>query len=373
MTFLEEEFTLFRFNMRIGIVTQPLEMNYGGILQNWALQQVLKRLGHEPITIDAYQRFSTPHYIYNWLRGHLLRSLGKKASLPLRYHGAMRSKHTGQFIETHIDKTKVMWNYKSNVVKKYKIDSLLVGSDQVWRIWYVKTHLEDMYLKFAEGLPLKKRVAYAASLGVDEWEYSLEQTAACAPLAQMFDVISVREKSGVELCRKYLGVEAQCVLDPTMLLDAENYQEIIDKDWNITEPYLAVYGLDLTPVKKMFINKLAQTHGLQVHYFSPGWKSELTVEQWLAMLNSASMIVTDSFHGTVFGILFGKEFYAICNPHRGNTRISWLLQQMDLESRLISDTDPVEPISHEIDWNKVYSKLNLLRRESLSFLETSLR
>ena len=358
--------------MRVGIVTQPLEMNYGGILQNWALQQALKSLGHEPITIDAYQRFSTPHYIFNWLRGHLMRAMGKRASLPLRYHGAIRSEKTGKFIETHINKTHVMWDYKPSVVKKYNIESLLVGSDQVWRIWYIKTHLEDMYLKFAEGLPLKRRVVYAASLGVDEWEYNAEQTAACAPLAQKFDAISVREKSGVELCRKYLGVDAQCVLDPTMLLDADGYQEIIDHEWNIAEPYLAVYTLDITPVKKAFINALAEARGLQVHYFSPGWKSQLTVEQWLAMLSQASMIVTDSFHGTVFSVLFGKEFYTMCNPHRGNSRITWLLQQVGLENRLISDTDPVEPKVHEIDWNDVNSRLEQRRRESMDFLASSL-
>ena len=161
--------------MRIGIVTQPLEMNYGGILQNWALQQVLKRLGHDPVTIDAYQRFSTPHYVYNWVRGKLMRMMGKKSNMPLRYHGAMRSKQTGEFIEKHIVKTRVMWDYKPEVVKKYKLEGLVVGSDQVWRIWYSRNHLEDMYLRFAAGQPLKKRVVYAASLGVDEWEYPADE------------------------------------------------------------------------------------------------------------------------------------------------------------------------------------------------------
>ena len=115
--------------MRVGIVTQPLEMNYGGILQNWALQQVLKRLGHDPITIDAYQRFSTPHFVFNYVRARFMLMLGREYYLPRRYKGAMRSKRTGEFIEDHIVKTKVMWDYKPSVIKKYRLEALVVGSD----------------------------------------------------------------------------------------------------------------------------------------------------------------------------------------------------------------------------------------------------
>lgn len=358
--------------MRVGIVTQPLEMNYGGILQNWALQQALKRLGHDPITIDAYQRFSTPHYVYNWVRAWCKRLMGKKAYLPLRYHGAMRSKQTGQFIEKHINKTRVMWDYKPEVVKKYRLEGLVVGSDQVWRRWYSSSHLTDMYLSFASGFPVK-RVAYAASFGVDHWEYTQAQTDACAPFAQQFDAVSVREASGVELCRKYLDVEATYVLDPTLLLESKDYDPIIDAEWDASEPYLAVYCLDITPVKEEFFNRLAKERSLKVRYFTFGWKSTLTVEQWLAMLNHSSMVVTDSFHGTVFSILFGKDFLTMGNPLRGNTRISGLLEQLGLENRLISDTEPVEPADCVIDWQDVYSRLDVKRKESIEFLENALK
>lgn len=358
--------------MRIGIVTQPLEMNYGGILQNWALQQALKRLGYEPITIDAFQRFSTPHYIYNRMRARCKRLMGKKVNMPLRFHGAIRSERTGRFIEANIAKTRVMWDYKPSVVKQYRLDGIVVGSDQVWRAKYNGDHIEDMYLKFVEGKAIR-RVAYAASFGVDKWEYTPEQTEACSRLAQQMDHISVREKSGIDLCRDYLGVEAQCVLDPTLLLEAQDYQEIIDSDFDYTEPYLAVYCLDITRAKKDFFSQLAEVRGLKVRYYSAGWKAELTVEQWLAMLNNASMVVTDSFHGTVFSILFGREFYTMCNFKRGNTRISGLLEQLGLEGRLISDTEPVEPADCEIDWQDVYSRLEVKRKESIEFLENALK
>lgn len=358
--------------MRIGIVTQPLEMNYGGILQNWALQQVLKRLGHDPITIDAYQRFSTPHYVFNYARAVFKKMLGKQCNLPRRYHGAMRSKRTGQFIESHITKTKVMWDYKPSVVKKYRLDALVVGSDQVWRYGYYSSRFEDMFLKFATGSRLKKRVAYAASLGVDKWHCSPEKTNECASLAQRFDSISVREQSGVELCRKHLGVDAVCTLDPTMLLEGKDYKSIINLEWDVSKPYLAVYCLDITPAKRAFFNKVAQDRGLEIRYFSSGWRSMLTVEQWLAVFNNASFVVTDSFHGTVFSILFEREFYAFCNFKRGNSRLSDILGKLGLDQRLLSDTDPVEPANHVIDWDDVHARLERRRQESIDFLKNSL-
>ena len=358
--------------MRIGIVTQPLEMNYGGILQNWALQQALRGLGHDPITVDAFERYSTPHYLFNCLRTIMKKLQGKRANLPKRYHGSLRNELLGQFVEQHIAKTRVMWDYKRSVVNQYRLDALVVGSDQVWRARYNGGHLEDMFLKFAQGLPLKRRVAYAASFGVDEWEYSPEQTRACAGLAQQLDAVSVREQSGVDLCRNHLGVTAQFVLDPTMLLKADNYKTIIDAQWNSSGPYLAVYCLDITPAKQAFFNRLAQERGLTVRYFSAGWESKLTVGQWLAMLSNASMVVTDSFHGTVFSILFGREFFSLCNPGRGNTRIAGLLLELGLQDRLVLDEAPDEPHHQQIAWNSVDKQIERLRQQSLAFLSQSL-
>ena len=358
--------------MRIGIVTQPLEMNYGGLLQNWALQQVLKKLGHEPITIDAYQRYSTMHFAVNMTRALMKRLAGKKIKLPRRFNGSLRSQLMGEFVEQHIGKTRVMWNYERDVVNQYGLDALVVGSDQVWRSAYNGDHLEDMFLCFAEGLAVK-RIAYAASFGVDEWDYTEQQTASCAELAQLMDAISVREASGVDLCRDHLGVKAQCVLDPTLLLDADDYQGIIDDSWNGGEPYLAVYCLDITPEKEVFFNQLAAERNLVVRYFSAGWKAQLTVQQWLAMLRKADLVVTDSFHGSVFSMIFGRDFYTLCNPERGNTRMTGLLHSLGLGNRLLNDHCPVVNSHDEIDWQAVQSKLLPQRETSLSFLSTALK
>ena len=170
----------------------------------------------------------------------------------------------------------------------------------------------------------------------------------------------------------HLGIDAKLALDPTLLLEADDYQEIIDNEWDAGEPYLAVYVLDITPEKRAFFDRLAQERGLRVRFFSAGLQAELTIGQWLAMFRHASMLVTDSFHGTVFSILFGKEFYTLENPHRGNTRIAGLLGMLGLESRLLSDKEPDESHAGSIDWQDVYSRLEDQRQKSMEFLSSNL-
>jgi hypothetical protein len=208
---------------------------------------------------------------------------------------------------------------------------------------------------------------------VDEWDYTESQTATCAALAQQMDAISVRETSGVKLCHDYLGIDAVRVLDPTMLLTADDYNEIINKDWDAREPYLAVYCLDITPAKEAFFNQVAEKHGLNVRYFSAGWKSQLSVEQWLAMIKNATMVVTDSFHGTVFSILFEREFYTLSNPSRGITRMTDFLKSLGLEHRQLSDTAPVESSEQDIDWQVVQQRISPDIDKSMVFLTTALR
>ena len=300
-------------------------MNYGGILQNWALQQALLRMGHEPITIDAYERFSTPHYIFSCMKTAWMRCRGKKWwRYPNRYHGTMRSATTGRFIEQNIIKTKVMWNYKRSVVRRYRLNALITGSDQVWRQVYGGDHLEDMYLRFASGLDVK-RVAYAASFGVDEWEYTPKQTYECSKLAKKFDAISVREESGIKLCDDNLGVCATWVLDPTLLLKKEDYLEVCKDVPFSTEKILVAYVLDMSESVSELCKSVAKERGLVIKMLRADFGSVLSVPEWLAMFRDASYVVTDSFHGTIFSIIFGKDFKSIYNKKRGAARFESLL------------------------------------------------
>ncbi len=349
--------------MRIGIATQGLAYNYGGILQNWALQQILKDLGHEPITIDAGLKYPFERYLLGYCNTVIHKLFGKKRAFPNKpYNGKSIPKLTGMFVSQHIETTKPLYNFSPKTIDEYRLDALLVGSDQVWRPRY-NSSIENMFLDFAVDKHIK-RIAYAASFGVAHWEYSKAQTLRCAQLLKKFNAISVREVSGVDLCRKYFGVEASHVLDPTMLVSVERYMQLCNNVSQCKEKYLAVYCLDITQEKMQKINNLANKLNLKIKLFSAHNAIKLSVEQWLAMFRDASFVVTDSFHGTVFSLLFNKSFISLSNADRGNARIESLLKSFELEQQRAFDCS--------VNWQKVNASLIKKKNESISFLTSAL-
>lgn len=208
--------------MRIGIITQPLHANYGGLLQNYALQQILIRAGYEVETIDWEGKTGIRETLYRMKMYVLHAFLPNKYPL-LRYQPTQKERETIQcntnhFINKYINHTAVINSYegfvKQAAMGKYK--AFVVGSDQCWRPCY-NPFIFSMFLDFAQD-KLVDRIAYAASFGTDSWEFTKQQTSICASLAKKFDLVTVREDSGVMLCKKHLGVDAVHVLDPTMLL-----------------------------------------------------------------------------------------------------------------------------------------------------------
>lgn len=363
--------------MKIGIVTQSLLGNYGGILQNFALQQVLKKLGHEPMTIDYVLSNSAWRYFRHSTKFHIRRLLGKSKpgeTAPARLR--TRKPDIDAFVKKHIVTTQMVERYERNVVEQHGMGALVVGSDQVWRPKYNR-FLEDMYLQFASGCDLK-RVAYAASFGVDRWEYSSAQTRACSGLAKRFDAVSVREDSGVALCADHLGVKARKVLDPTLLLTADDYGRVCADVPVENEPFVAAYflrghGKKSIEANRVFAENLAAKLGYKLKYFVVDSHNSPTVEQWLAAFRDAAFVITESFHGTVFSILNHRQFLTIGNAGRGLARVSSLLNELGISDRMISvENYDLSGEIKEIDYREVEQRLDNLRCDSISFLENNL-
>lgn len=356
--------------MRIGIVTHSLQWNYGGILQNFALQQVLKRLGHDPITIDFIAKYTVYRYLRSFCKTLILWVIPLKRRPFLSYKTlSYRNRIVDAFCRKYLVLTKRVFHYDTNVVSRYGIESVIVGSDQVWRAQYCSYpgHLEDMFLQFVQD-PKIKKMAYAVSFGIDEWDYSIEQTEHCRELIKQFGALSVREDSGIDLCRKYLHANAVKVLDPTMLLSREDYVKVcIDVPCN-TSRFVAAYILDMSLTKRRYIDNLAAKNGLSVIYFSAQHNMTLSIEEWLAMFRDAEYVVTDSFHGTVFSIIFNKPFVVLGNTDRGLARFYSLLNMFDLQDRMCC-LDKECKIDDKIEWHKVNAKLKEWRIRSLNFLE----
>ena len=224
-------------------------------------------------------------------------------------------------------------------------------------------------------------LAYAASFGTDEWEYSKKQTKLCKELLKRFDAVSVREKSAVDLCMRHFAREAFHVLDPTMLLSADDYIRQFDlKSLPKSQGTLLCYFLDDSSAKKAVADKIAKETGLlmfNVNAKVEDWsipvdkKIQPPVESWLKGFYDAEFVVTDSFHACVFSIIFNKPFIAIGNTKRGLSRFLSLLSIFGLENRLITSKYYDNANEVEIDWNSVNDRLKNRILFSKEFLKNN--
>lgn len=368
--------------MQIAILTLPLHTNYGGILQCYALQTVLEQMGHEVKVLTKprfgrlYRYLIYPQIVCKQLfERYILRKEITVGKSP--YESIYQ--YTDQFIHRYIHQLeKRVWTPRMS----NQFDAIIVGSDQVWRPEYLgSVPLEDAFLSFATGCSIK-RIAYAASFGVDECSYTVKQLEKCTPLLQQFDAVSVREFSGVDICKKYFGVEACQKIDPTLLLDVEDYMQLVSQtDTKPSNGDLMVYVLDETDEKEQIVEAVSTAKSIS--FFRANSKVEdpsapteeriqQPVEQWLRGFQDADMVVTDSFHGCVFSILFRKPFIAIGNAERGMARFTSLLCILGLEDRLIHSwkeyQERKEMLLEPIDYATVYQKLQYYRKEAMRFL-----
>ena len=373
--------------MRIGILTLPLHTNYGGILQAYALQTVLERMGHEVEVFDKPDQIHRPLWrnSMTFAKRLALRAIGKSVSLNYQKEHNIRErtkrKYVNVFIQQHI-KRRELKSY--DAISSADYDAIVVGSDQVWRQKFMpKMNVKIPFLLFAEGWNIK-RIAYAASFGTDVWEYTVENTNAAKHAIQRFDAVSIREHSGVTLCKDYLDYhDAEQVLDPTLLLDRIDYEHIIEESDSTHKinGSLMCYVLDYTNEKRQYISECAKV--LDMIPFETNSKYEVKgasleeivqppVEQWLRSFRDSSYVITDSFHACVFSILFHKQFIVIGNQSRGLARFHSLLSLFGLEDRMVTENLDVSLCDRPIDWDRVDTKLKKLREYSKCFLEKAL-
>lgn len=205
-------------------------------------------------------------------------------------------------------------------------------------------------------------------------------------MARRFDAISVREMSGMKLCQEHLGVEAVHVVDPTLLLDAEEYTRLIGKDIPASHGNMMCYVLDRNAEKDTMIDDIARKKQLRPfhsnartedHNATLEERIQPPVEQWLQGFRDAEFIVTDSFHACIFSMLYKKPFIAIGNKSRGMTRFESLLRMFGLEERMVLSYDDYkqreEVLLRPIDYGSVFRILEEKRSEAIDFLQEALR
>lgn len=374
--------------MKLAIITHPLRGNYGGMLQAYALQQTLTRMGHTahiadmPTTTDAAD-----------LRRAVKQSIREKLawlSLALGWHNsfanpAFPARAMGKRFAARFT-TIVPPGQNNAALSEY--DACVVGSDQVWRCLYVRGYAGGVPFFFLKQVPDAVRarsIAYAASFGTDTWEGTEEETAACSALLQDFKAVSVRESSGIELCRRHLNrADAVRMPDPTLLASVEDYHRIMEKEGeahpHTATPYCTNYLLDNSEAKQRILRAGLRHTGLQegppmmarADATTRRGRIPMGVGRWLSALKYAGLMVTDSFHGCVFSIIFNVPFICIMNEGRGATRMQELLQRYGLSARLLPETatddDIAAALRHSIDWEHVNAVHEEERQRGLSFL-----
>ena len=376
--------------MKIGILTLPLETNYGGILQAFALQRVLHSMGHEVLTIDRHNRKAYKSFGANVLGfcNRLKQKYLEGKDVSIRWNPFMSREvyrkityQTRDFVTRNMVLTREVWSDQlAEIDKEYQFDAYVVGSDQVWLPGY----FPGSFLNFVTRKNVIK-LFYAAS-GNFGFINRKENVEACKRFASEFNAISVREDALVGISEKYLGKKTELVLDPTLLLDSEDYLSVTKNNVG-EEPILFVYVLDSSKEKDSLINAVNEKTKLPVVKVNASTtyvkKTGINIDEcifppvddWLRNLYRADYVITDSFHGTVFSILFNKQFIAIGNAKRGMNRFTSLLKLFHLEDRLITEFNKeyIDKLTNKkINFQVVNSILMCKRIESLSFLERNL-
>ncbi len=375
--------------MKIGVITIPPRTNYGGAMQAYALVKVLRDMGHEAslvmpqgkVKFFKLKPINAPFvYLKRAYRKYILAERGVliflEKELPNRYRTIY--KHYNEFLDSNIEQYHCE-NYSA--IPSDMFDAFVVGSDQVWRSKFFCNDIEQNYLDFAKDWSVK-RYAYAASFGVSTIEeYSEQQLQRCAELAKLFDAISVREDSGVDICREHFGVEALHLLDSTMLLDKCHYDELI-KDEPKQDGKLMTYILDKSEDNDAVVERCCKRFELspisvrsKKRYLEGNFDEDIeecvmpSPYRWLAGFRDAEFVVTDSLHGVVFSIIFNKPFVAIMNRWRGTARFESLLRMFGLEDRIIEDSSQLgEAHFAPIDYVRINAVKKEWQQRSMEFL-----
>lgn len=344
--------------IKIGILTILKVNNYGADLQVFALQKKIAELGYDAEIID-YLFYKHKDYIYTRqsrpfvklglkrkLKEFLNPRLEALKSLPQRKAKKKRETKFDAFHQNHIQ---LSTNTFHSIVELYgaklDYDVFIVGSDQVWNP-YSNTSLEPYFLTFATDN--RRKLSYASSFGVSSIpQHARDKYCKCL---NNLDYISVREQSGVELIKELTGRTANCVLDPTLLLDINDWKQVAAYP-AFKKPYILLYVLTKSPYITRLAKEISSKLGWDVVRICKNAAKEdkdssiyniidAGPSEFIGLFLNSSFVLTNSFHGTAFSVNFGKPFYTILPKHKlNNSRQQGLLALLKLEGRLIDEGD----------------------------------
>ncbi len=347
--------------MKVAIVTLVGDFNYGNRLQNYALQEVLKSLGVEVLTVD-----NPSISITQCLRERLVERVNGKRQLK-SFGDLRREKSLRNFTRQYIHMAKAD-------ITSYDFDYFVVGSDQVWNpsFWEKNTECYSAQRYLLENVEASKRVSYAASFGIDKlndfWVKVFQKE------LSVFHAISVREVSGAKIVDDLCGKKAEVVLDPTLVLSKEKWNQMaVDVQ---EDPYILAFFLgEIAQQKYEYIDEISRKNGYKIINMSDKKNCYYgcSPEKFLGLIKSAKLVLTDSFHATVFSLIFHTPFLHLTREQNNyckmSGRLETLLSMVDMTNRF-DNVKLDNPFSCEFD--NVDLVIDEKRKKSVYFLRNAL-
>lgn len=374
--------------MKAAIITLHTVSNYGSCLQTYATQSLFEKCGLDVEIIDYYRADNLPEYAiekaFNGRRLQKYKSLWEKApwiktaaAVPMSFIVNKQRKPFEDFRKQYLHLSSRMYRSSKELeAEPPQADIYCTGSDQVWNSVWNQGFEEPFYLTFApKG---KKRIAFSASIGreeIDEWEKPLMREA-----LSKYSAISMREKSGVRILKELGFPETELVLDPTLMLNKEDWSKISTMPKKVRRPYLLVYQLNKSDRFVKYVEAVARQYGLHIVKISYGIYDTMVnattlfspnVTDFIGLFLNASYVITDSFHATAYALNFSIPFSVIA-PERFSTRITSILSLTGTEDRLLKDYSDIEMFDRRIDFNYSTAQISRMRNSSQAFLERAL-
>ena len=355
---------------KVGVITFHDYDNYGAILQSYALQTCLTRMGAQAEIIDyACDYIRNPFQLrrirnkglFNYIYG----AIGYICYLP-------RRKRCREFRKRLAYSQPVNRQTVASLDGQY--DVFIAGSDQVWD-WHL-TDFDQTY--FLDFVTRGRRCSYAASIG--EHLPDAAHAEAYRALLGRFDRILMREAYGADVVEQLTGSRPDCTCDPTLLLSGEEWAQLMAPG-KARRPYILVYQLGVNPSFVQFVKRMKKKTGLDVVYVpfplvgALACSMQLTAGpmEWLRLFHDAQCVVTDSFHGVVFALQFGKPFFARVDGHHKNRRVSEFLTRLKLTDRIIRDDLTDEQLTAPVDFTFADAEIRRMRADSLEKLGELIR
>lgn len=372
--------------MRIRILTTFDVYNYGAILQAYALVEYLTQKGHDAKLIDYKPKYLTHKYDYRWVNPESIfskylttRFIYRIVKYLQRQCTIAQKRRFDQFKDTLLKvDTQHYTTYEQLKTNPPKADLYIVGSDQVWNVYYETGRDPAFYLEFVRN---SCKASYAASFSY--LDITNVQKNAIAKSLKKFKAVSVRERQGLVLLNR-MGIDGEWVLDPVFLLPKRHWVHLMKniKKPNVAcEKYLLIIDFERNKHIKTFVKEYARHKGLKIYsitvtalplFYSDRNFNSVGPLEFLYLLYHCSVFVSNSFHGTAFSIIFGKPVF-VFNRHRHkvNSRMESLMQMFGLSDCIICDDEQVgKAYTREFDYERINEKRIEYLQRSEQFLTT---